>query len=108
MLSQRKLCLRLAVLKASSDQMVNSGQHHPTAEFQLALALLNVVIPDKLRFLVEHTLRMTYCEGLQRSMAMAEHRGPHVHDHVCSLRTWRRSFHLLIAAAGCSAALSLA
>ena len=75
MLSQRKLCLRIAVLEACSDQQ------HPSAELQLALALLNVVVPDKLRLLVEHTLRVTYCE-LQRNMA--DHRGPHVHGHVCS------------------------
>ena len=56
-------------------------QQHSIAESQLALALLNVVVPDKLRLLVEHTLRVTYYD-LQRNMA--DHRGPHVHGHVCS------------------------
>ena len=81
MLNQRKLGLKIAVLEACSDQVWDSGQQYPTAEFQLALALLKVVIPNKQRLLVEHTLRVTYCE-LQRNMA--DHRGPHVHGHVCS------------------------
>lgn len=62
MLSQRKLCLRIAVLEACPDQVWDCGQQYPAAEFQLALALLNVVVPDKLRLLVVNTLRVTYCE----------------------------------------------
>jgi len=47
MLSQRKLSLKLAVLKPYSDQVWGSGQPYPTAEFQLALASLNVVLTGK-------------------------------------------------------------